>query len=81
MPVYHFDVYRLESQEDFLRCGLDEFLQTQGVSVVEWADKIENVLPQTCWRITFGFEGNKNRLIKVQSPKGRDFAARAKRQR
>ena len=73
IPLYHFDVYRLTSPDDFFRAGLEEFLQTDGVSVVEWADKVEQALPGTCLRITFEFEGSKGRLIKVRSPRGRDF--------
>lgn len=76
VPLYHFDVYRLTSPDDFFRCGLDEFLQTEGISVVEWADRVEKALPETCWHIRFGFEGKEKRLIKVHIPRGRKLFER-----
>jgi len=50
LPVYHFDFYRLESEEEALRLGLEEYLAGDGVSVIEWADKFPKLLPaHTRW--------------------------------
>ena len=46
VPVYHFDVYRLENVEDLYDLGFDEYFYGKGVSIVEWADKIERLLPR-----------------------------------
>ncbi len=40
MPVYHFDLYRLEGLTDLLGLGCEEYFYGQGVSLVEWAEKI-----------------------------------------
>jgi tRNA threonylcarbamoyladenosine biosynthesis protein TsaE len=43
--LYHFDVYRIENPEDFLDSGLDEYFDGTGIAVVEWADRITDILP------------------------------------
>lgn len=45
MPLFHFDCYRLESGEEMLDIGCDEYFDGGGVSVVEWADKVAEILP------------------------------------
>ena len=45
MPLFHFDVYRLESGKDMLDIGCDEYFDGGGVSVIEWADKVAEILP------------------------------------
>jgi tRNA threonylcarbamoyladenosine biosynthesis protein TsaE len=44
-PLYHFDLYRLAGQEEFVRLGLSEFLFGNGVAVVEWAERIQTLIP------------------------------------
>jgi len=44
-PLYHLDLYRLQG-DDFYETGLDEYFSRQGVTVVEWAEKIEADLPR-----------------------------------
>ena len=54
LPVFHFDFYRLESAAETLALGLDEFLDGDGLTVIEWADKFPELLPPgTRW---FRFE-------------------------
>ena len=50
MPLYHFDFYRIGSDEEASRLGLDEYFYSDGVCVVEWADRFPELLPQqTRW--------------------------------
>ncbi len=46
LPLYHMDVYRLDSTEDFLNLGVEELLYGDGVCVVEWSEKVMEVLPK-----------------------------------
>lgn len=46
MPVYHFDVYRLENADELYDLGFDEYFYGRGVSIIEWADRIERLLPE-----------------------------------
>ncbi len=47
--LFHLDVYRLETLSDFLAAGLEEYLHEDGVTVMEWADRWPQVLPE--WTI------------------------------
>jgi tRNA threonylcarbamoyladenosine biosynthesis protein TsaE len=46
LPLYHFDVYRLEREEELEDLGIDEYLFGDGVSVIEWADKVPGIFPE-----------------------------------
>jgi len=50
LPLYHFDFYRMASEDEVIRIGWDEYLDEMGVVVVEWPDKFPGLLPQgTIW--------------------------------
>lgn len=51
MPFYHMDAYRLEDPEEALVIGIDEYLTGTGVCLVEWADQIEEMIPENHLRI------------------------------
>jgi tRNA threonylcarbamoyladenosine biosynthesis protein TsaE len=44
LPLYHIDAYRLESLEDFRNIGAEELLYGQGVCVIEWSEKVADML-------------------------------------
>lgn len=46
LPLYHFDVYRLDTVEDFLNIGSEEMMYGDGVCAIEWSEKIESALPK-----------------------------------
>ena len=50
MPVYHFDMYRVETFEDLYSTGFFDYLDT-GVLMIEWSEKIESHLPQKYLRV------------------------------
>lgn len=45
LPLYHFDVYRLDGAEELYATGADEYFGGDGVCVIEWADLIEEAVP------------------------------------
>lgn len=50
LPVFHFDFYRMDAPEEALAIGWDEYLDSGGVVLVEWADKFPGLLPdETRW--------------------------------
>jgi tRNA threonylcarbamoyladenosine biosynthesis protein TsaE len=51
IPVYHFDVYRLESARAFEDLGVADYWDAGGVCLVEWADKVRGLLPDQAWWI------------------------------
>jgi tRNA threonylcarbamoyladenosine biosynthesis protein TsaE len=58
MPVYHFDVYRLENVEELYDLGFDEYFFGNGVCIIEWAEKIEKMLPED--RLVIDIKNGKN---------------------
>lgn len=46
IPLYHFDVYRIEDPEEMFEVGFDDYLYGQGVCLIEWADIVEEILPE-----------------------------------
>jgi len=58
-PLYHIDLYRLDSPEEALKIGLDEYLGSDGVTVIEWADKFVELIPtEARWIRMRAFEGD-----------------------
>ena len=45
LPFYHFDVYRIGDPEEMDEVGFDDYVMGEGVSLIEWADLIEEILP------------------------------------
>ena len=45
LPVYHIDLYRIENEKDAIDIGLEEYLPGEGVTVIEWPEKINSLLP------------------------------------
>ena len=41
LPLFHLDLYRLETHEQILSAGVEEYLQPDGVAVIEWAERLE----------------------------------------
>lgn len=64
-PVHHFDLYRLKDAESFLELGFDEFFRTGGVCCIEWAERIESILPADAIRVRASHtpEGNREFAI------------------
>lgn len=58
IPVYHFDVYRLENAHELYDLGFDEYFYGNGVCIIEWADKIEKMIPKD--RIVIDIENGNN---------------------
>ncbi len=46
LPLYHFDVYRIEEPEEMEEVGFDDYIYGDGVCLIEWANRIEEILPE-----------------------------------
>lgn len=64
LPVYHFDLYRIDKISDIEQLGYREYLFGSGVSVIEWAEKIEPLLSEYL-KIEFFYSGLLSRKIKI----------------
>jgi tRNA threonylcarbamoyladenosine biosynthesis protein TsaE len=65
IPVNHIDLYRLESPREVLAIGILDYFGGNGVCVVEWAEKISDLLPRNAWRLTLEVVDEQTRRIKV----------------
>ena len=45
-PVYHFDMYRIEDEDELIEIGFDEYLNSSGICIIEWPENIPNSLPK-----------------------------------
>lgn len=66
IPVYHFDVYRLENAHELYDLGFDDYFYGNGVCIIEWADKIERMIPKE--RTVIDIEKGNNvdgRILKI----------------
>jgi tRNA threonylcarbamoyladenosine biosynthesis protein TsaE len=52
LPLYHFDVYRIDDPEEMAEIGLDDFIGGEGVCLIGWADQIRELLPDDTVRVT-----------------------------
>ena len=72
LPLYHMDVYRLDGKVDDL--GIEEYFSKDGVTIIEWADMIEDYLPEERLDIKFkhSVEDEDKRIITI-TPYGYDY--------
>jgi len=67
LPVYHFDLFRLENRESAVRLGLEDYFFSDGVSVIEWADRFPDLIPEQARWISFEIKSDAQRIIAVAS--------------
>ncbi len=67
MPLYHMDVYRLDSTEDFINLGTDDMIYGRGVSVIEWSEKIMEELPASSIIIKLEAQEDGSRKITIEN--------------
>ena len=65
-PVYHFDFFRVESRQSLARLGLDDYFFGDGVSVIEWADRFPELIPEQALWIRFEIKSENQRAITFQ---------------
>lgn len=74
LPLYHLDVYRLNGADDFADLGADDLLYGDGISVIEWSEKIMNELPEKTITIKITAQSDNSRLIEIDNWKNGDIA-------
>lgn len=65
-PLYHFDLYRLGDAGELHEIGWEEYLSRNGIVVVEWGERLEHLLEEQYYRITFDIEGETDRRIEIE---------------
>ena len=67
LPLYHFDVYRLSGPAELDGIGYEEYFYGEGVTAIEWADKIEEVLPVDTIAVSLTIKGEGEREIIIST--------------
>ena len=69
LPLFHFDFYRLEDETEALKIGLEEYLDGEGVCVIEWAEKFPALLPGgTRWFRFTHADGEARKIEEIPAP-------------
>lgn len=65
IPIYHFDLYRLEGAGDIEELGYVEYLEGEGLSLIEWADMAPQMLPPEYLEVKIEITGDESRKISL----------------
>ena len=65
-PVYHFDFYRINSISEAFDIGTDEYFGGDGICLIEWPEKISEILPYDCFKVYVCADPEGNRTVKIE---------------
>ena len=66
LPLFHFDVYRLGEAEEIYEVGYEDYLNSDGIILIEWANIIESELPKKYIKITLNYHDENNREVELE---------------
>jgi tRNA threonylcarbamoyladenosine biosynthesis protein TsaE len=69
LPLHHVDLYRLDNTAEIEDLGLEELMSADGVTIVEWAEKAQDILPEHTITVRFEIDGD-SRVIRVEGFEG-----------
>ena len=68
--VYHFDLYRIEDEEELFAMGFDEYLHMGGVCCIEWAEKAPSLSLEPHLEVSISHLGEEQRMIEIETVSG-----------
>lgn len=68
VPLYHFDLYRINSHDELDQLFFEEYWEGDGISVIEWADRALDRLPASRITVTIGYMNETSRSITIEYP-------------
>lgn len=74
LPFYHFDVYRVHDTEEILDIGYEEYVYGKGVTLIEWADLIEAILPDAFIHVKIEKTDREDQRKITIRPHGKEYA-------
>ncbi|MFP4228821.1 MAG: tRNA (adenosine(37)-N6)-threonylcarbamoyltransferase complex ATPase subunit type 1 TsaE, partial [Salinivenus sp.] len=66
-PLHHFDAYRVQTPDEFVELGFEDYVHGPGLTVIEWADRVESLLPSDTLRLTLTHVAPQQRRIALRS--------------
>jgi tRNA threonylcarbamoyladenosine biosynthesis protein TsaE len=67
VPFYHIDAYRLSGDGEFEALGAEDMLYGEGVTLIEWSERIPHSIPQDAWIIELSFHEDGGRNIRIRT--------------
>ncbi len=68
LPLYHFDLYRLENPKELKSVSFDEYFYGDGISVIEWPERLGKFSPNEFWLVELTHQGGDKRQICISYP-------------
>lgn len=65
LPVFHIDLYRIKNVDEIFGIGFDEFLESEGICLVEWAEKLDGIIPEKRYDVKMSVVDDSTREITV----------------
>jgi tRNA threonylcarbamoyladenosine biosynthesis protein TsaE len=72
LPVFHIDLYRMKNVEEILNIGFDEYIEAGGVCLVEWAEKLDGIIPEKRFEVRMSVIDDSTREISIAFVDGGD---------
>mgnify|MGYP001585235795 FL=1 len=66
LPFYHFDLYRLKAAQDISVLGYEEYFYGNGISAIEWPERLGCLMPKECLKIELTYQGESKRRLKFK---------------
>ena len=66
IPIYHIDTYRLGGEAEMVALGYEDYFEPDGVAIIEWADKVEDLLPEIRLSIEISMTGRETRELEIE---------------
>jgi len=67
LPLYHFDAYRVQTPDEFVELGFEEYVHGDGVTCIEWADRVASLLPPHTLHLTLNHVDPQRRRLTLRS--------------
>ncbi len=69
LPIFHFDCYRIKHPDEIIMLGFDEYLEKDGVVLIEWPELIARHIPEDSIELHLNYVNDKTREIEIRSPR------------
>lgn len=66
--IYHFDLYRIENLEQAFDIGIEDYLDSGALCLIEWPDRVDDILPDDTVRVKIEVESDGSRRLIVNTP-------------
>ena len=67
-PLHHFDAYRVQTPDEFVELGFEEYVHGPGLTVIEWANRVESLLPPQTLRLQLTHVAPQRRRLTLRPP-------------